>query len=78
MALSPAFPLPDPLKDHFALDQLPPIAPWIAEQIERIGRARIIEAVTAAGYDADAPQLMSTWVAAIQKFADPVSDALAA
>ena len=75
--LSPVFPPPDPLKDHFAVEQLPAIAPWIAEQIQSIGRDRIFAAIAAAGEDPDQPLPMSTWVAAIQHFADPISDALA-
>jgi hypothetical protein len=75
--LSPAFPPPDPLRDHFAIEQLPAIAPWIAEQIQAIGRDRIFATIAAAGDDPDEALPMSTWVAAIQHYTSPISDALA-
>ena len=51
---------PDPLKDRFDLDDLPWIAPWVAEQIEEVGRDTIRASLSTRGIDPDRPQMMST------------------
>lgn len=64
-------PVPDPLVDRFALHELPRYAPWVAEQIDLVGPAKVAGELRSAGCDPDEPQRMHDWVAALSRCNTP-------
>lgn len=68
----------DPLQERFALADLPSIAPWVAEQIEDVGRNAVCDEIRARGVDPGAPQPMHVWVGALTALHDPLWEALEA
>lgn len=64
-------PIPDPLVDRFALEELPRYAPWVAEQIELVGRGHVASQLRGVGCDPDEPQRMRDWVAALSRCTSP-------
>jgi hypothetical protein len=67
----------DPLADKFALADLPKVAPWVYEEIAVIGIKQIDHAVAELGENPREPQLMRTWVAAIDRQHSALWQALA-
>jgi hypothetical protein len=61
------YPVPDPLIDRFALGDLPRYAPWVAEQIDEIGRDNVFRELRTIGRDPAAPQRMTDWVSALSR-----------
>jgi hypothetical protein len=57
----------DPLAEKFWLDELPSIAPWIYEEVTTIGIEDIKRTIAGFGESPDEPQLMTTWVSAINR-----------
>lgn len=61
------YPVPDPLTDRFALYDLPRYAPWVAEQIDDIGRDNVFSKLRDIGRNPDEPQRMTDWVSALSR-----------
>jgi hypothetical protein len=67
----------DPLVEHFTLDELPRIAPWVAEQIDAEGRGRVLAILGAMG-EPQAEHSMRSWVTAVHRSAGDLREALQA
>src|SRR5262249_20395142 len=67
----------DPLIEHFVLDELPKIAPWVAERIAAEGPARIAAILSEMG-EPEAAHSMRSWVTALHRATDDFSEALEA
>jgi hypothetical protein len=59
--------IPDPLTDTFELIELRRIAPWIWEDVQRVGADRLLVAIRQRGADPGQPQMMQTYVAALRQ-----------
>jgi hypothetical protein len=66
----------DPLVDRFSLDDLPRIAPWVAEEIRLVGVDAVRDYIGRRGDDPDAAQPMTAWIAALRSCSGPMWEAL--
>jgi hypothetical protein len=67
MPASPIAHIPDPLVDAFTLNDLPRIAPWVAEELDQLGRNEVGRVLSRWGKDIDEPQPMTTWVSVLKR-----------
>jgi hypothetical protein len=70
--------VPDPLRDKFLLSDLPKIAPWVSEEIGKVGADRIFADLAKRGFDGHEPQAMTNWVSALSACHSDLWVALAA
>ena len=59
--------IPDPLTDHFALQDLRKVAPWVWEEIEAVGIDEFDNTLRQQGGSIDDALPMRTWVAALTR-----------
>ncbi len=67
MAASTLTHVPDPLRDSFTLSELPKIAPWVAEELQQLGRNEVGKVLLRWGRDIDEPLPMTTWVSVLKR-----------
>ena len=67
----------DPLVEHFTLEELPKIAPWVAEQIEAEGRGRVFAILEDMG-ELESAHSMRSWVTALHRSTGGLREALQA
>jgi hypothetical protein len=70
--------IPDPLKDSFLLLDLWRLAPWVAEQVQRLGMDAIDRELARLGHSSSEALPMEVWVTAISRANTPLWRALQA
>ena len=59
--------IPDPLKDSFLLGDLWRLAPWVAEQVQRLGIDAIERELARLGHSSSEALAMEVWVTDVSR-----------